>query len=90
MKKPLSIVFVLVFLASPSYGKYSGGDGSVGDPFQIASPNDLNSVGDHSEDWNKHFILTADINVGGFTGAAFNIIGRGVSPFTGSFRDIFH
>ncbi|MHC4265496.1 MAG: GLUG motif-containing protein, partial [Planctomycetota bacterium] len=67
MKKSLFIVFCIAFFVCPSYGKYSGGDGSSEDPFQIATPNDLNDIGDDPCDWDKHFILTADINMVDYT-----------------------
>jgi hypothetical protein len=54
---------VLVFLIPSSYAKYSGGDGSASDPFQIATPNDLNEIGDNFGDWNKHFLMTSDIDM---------------------------
>ncbi|MHC4758722.1 MAG: hypothetical protein ACYTE8_08690 [Planctomycetota bacterium] len=41
MKKSLFVVFVLAFLISPSYAKYSGGSSSSESPFQIATPNNL-------------------------------------------------
>ena len=44
-------------------GSYSGGDGQPTTPFQIAEPNDLIEMSQHSEDWSKHFILTDDINL---------------------------
>ena len=67
MKKRFFTVLCVFLVFSISYGKYSGGDGSAEDPFQIATPNDLNSVGDYPEDWDKHFILTADINMVEYT-----------------------
>jgi hypothetical protein len=50
-------------LEETSYAKYSGGDGSAEDPFQIATPNDLNDISDDPCDWDKDFILTSDINM---------------------------
>jgi hypothetical protein len=43
--------------------KYSGGTGRQNDPFQIATAEDLMLLSDSPEDYKKHFILTADINL---------------------------
>jgi len=80
------LLFILVFaLSSVSSGKYSGGTGEPNDPYLIATPNDLNSIGLDSNDWDKHFKMTADINMAGFTGTQFNIIGNNSRSFTGYF-----
>ena len=44
---------------------YHGGLGTVDDPYQIADANDILLLSDSRWDWNKHFILTADIDMGG-------------------------
>lgn len=62
-------------------GIYSGGTGEPNDPYRIATPNDLNDIGNHPEDSNKCFIMTADIDLSGYTGTQFNII----MGFTGVF-----
>ena len=43
--------------------KYSGGTGTVSDPYQIATAADLILLGGSPQDYNKHFILTADIDL---------------------------
>jgi rhodanese-related sulfurtransferase len=43
--------------------KYSGGTGEPDDPYQIATAEDLMLLGETPEDYNKHFILTADIDL---------------------------
>lgn len=68
-------------------GTYEDGDGSEGDPFQINTPAQMDEIGQHPEDWGLHFILTADIDLGGFTGTEFNIIGRDPEdPFQSQIR----
>lgn len=64
---------------------YSGGTGEPNNPYRIATPNDLNDIGNHIEDYNKHFIMVSDINLAAFTGTQFNIIGNDINPFTGVF-----
>ncbi|MFY0607636.1 MAG: T9SS type A sorting domain-containing protein [Cyclobacteriaceae bacterium] len=60
---------------------YSGGDGSTGDPFQIASAADLMALSGWDRHWDKDFIQTADIDM---SGQDFKNIGA--SPaFTGSY-----
>jgi len=43
--------------------KYSGGSGTPDDPYQIATAADLIALGGTPEDYDKHFILTADIDL---------------------------
>ena len=43
--------------------KYSGGRGEPNDPYQIATAEDLIALGETPEDYDKHFILTADIDL---------------------------
>jgi hypothetical protein len=85
-----------VFLTSAStprsWGRYSGGTGEPNDPYRIATPEDLNDIGNYEEDWDKHFILVNDVNLAQYTGTQFYIIGRWIDwsnsnnkPFTGVF-----
>ena len=59
------ILAVGLFLAivSTAQAKYSGGSGTVQDPYQIATAADLIALGETSGDYDKHFILTADIDL---------------------------
>jgi len=43
--------------------KYAGGIGEPNDPYRIATAEDLITLGETSEDYDKHFILTADIDL---------------------------
>lgn len=47
----------------PTAAKYSGGSGEPNDPYQIATADDLIALGESPEDYDKHFILTADIDL---------------------------
>jgi hypothetical protein len=81
-----AITLAAVFLlTSFCFAKYSGGTGEPNDPYLIATPEDLNSIGLDANDWDKHFLMTADINMAGITGDSFNIIGRTSPHFTGVF-----
>jgi len=43
--------------------KYVGGTGEPNDPYQIATSDDLMLLGESPEDYDKHFILTANIDL---------------------------
>ena len=86
-------VFVFIcFFALPAQGKYGGGSGEPNHPYLIYTAEQMNAIGADSNDWDKHFKLMADIDLSGFTGTSFNIIGYFVfwgspdnKPFTGVF-----
>jgi hypothetical protein len=50
-------------IVSAAQAKYSGGTGEPDDPYQIATAEDLMLLGESPEDYDKHFILTADIDL---------------------------
>ncbi len=82
----------LFFIAANSAFAYSGGDGTPNNPYQIADVNNLLQLGADVNNYDKCFILTADINLAGIT---FNdaVIAPGdyYSPaFTGSFDGAGH
>jgi hypothetical protein len=58
-------VLLLSFFIQPNIAaaKYSGGSGTGGDPYQISNATDLLTLGADSNDYNKHFVLTADIDL---------------------------
>ncbi|MHC4799715.1 MAG: GLUG motif-containing protein [Planctomycetota bacterium] len=58
---PLAAVFLLA--ANISEAKYSGGTGEPNNPYRITTPNDLNDIGNHLEDWGAHFVMVNDINM---------------------------
>ncbi len=86
--KPVILGLLLSFglLAGVCFGKYSGGTGEPNDPYLIATPNDLNSIGLDPCDWDKHFKMIADINVVNIADDSFNIIGSYSDRFTGVFE----
>jgi len=65
--------------------KYSGGTGEPNDPYRIATPQDLNDIGNHQDDCNKYFVLVNDFNLAEYTGTQFNRIGTEALPFSGVF-----
>jgi hypothetical protein len=50
-------------LVLPAQAKYGGGSGTAQDPYQIATTADLIALGETPEDYDKHFVLTADIDL---------------------------
>ncbi|MHC4310311.1 MAG: GLUG motif-containing protein [Planctomycetota bacterium] len=91
MPKGVSILIsIMLWLMVPSDSvfayTYSGGTGEPNKPYLIATAEDMNSIGAHPNDWDKHFLLVNDINLADYTGTQFNIIGRDFGrPFTGVF-----
>ncbi len=61
---------------------YSGGTGTLGDPFLIADKTDLIYLITHSAEWNKYFRQTADIS---FNGSFTSTIGTQSNAFIGSY-----
>ncbi len=55
----------MIFQTPPgiAYAKYSGGNGTAPDPYRIATAADLIALGETPADYDKHFILTADIDL---------------------------
>jgi hypothetical protein len=88
------LLLAAVFLpaANISQAKYSGGTGEPNNPYRMATPNDLNDIGNHPNDWDESFVLVNDINMAGYTcttaliapDISSNIDFQG-TPFTGIF-----
>ena len=57
------LTITIFSLSLPAYDKYSGGTGEPNNPYQIATAEDLMLLGESPEDYDKHFILTADIDL---------------------------
>jgi hypothetical protein len=58
----LTLILVLS-LNITANAKYSGGTGEPNNPYQIATADDLITLGETAEDYNMCFILTADIDL---------------------------
>ena len=81
----------VLFLTWPAQAQYGGGTGEPNDPYLIYTTEQMNEIGLHQEDWDKQFKLMADIDLSGYTGTDFNIIGNGMLPaFTGVFDGNYH
>jgi hypothetical protein len=76
----------VLFLTLTAQAQYGGGSGTAEDPYLIYTSEQMNTIGAVMDDWDKHFKLMADIDLSGYTGTDFNIIGNGLLPaFTGVF-----
>lgn len=70
--------------------KYGGGTGTAGDPYQIETPAHMNEIGLNTADWNKYFRLENDIDMSGYTGTQYHLIGNVGTQFTGNFNGNNH
>lgn len=87
--KKLLIIVILIMITSSLSAQYNGGTGSENNPYQIASLDNLRTLSLTATDWNKNFILTANIDAGETqnwnNGKGFSPVGRSDTAFTGSF-----
>ncbi len=92
----LSLLLVILYFSGlTAQAQYGGGTGKPNDPYLIYTAEQMNAIGLHEEDWDKHFKLMADIDLSAFTETDYNIIGYYVSwydkePFTGVFDGSGH
>jgi len=63
----LAAILTTVLCISGNLWAYSGGTGDPNDPYQIADVADFNQLTLDDPNWNKSFILTADVNLAGET-----------------------
>ena len=63
IRRTITLLITIFSLSIPAYAQYSGGTGDPNDPYQIDTAGDLMLLGDCPEDYNKHFILTDDIDL---------------------------
>jgi len=75
------LVFVFTFTA-PSHADYSGGSGTAPEPYEIGAVADWQYLMDTPTDWDKHFILTADLDL---QDVALSPVGNDANNFTGVF-----
>ena len=87
MKKIITYIFLMASALSFSY---SGGNGTVANPYLISTPTDLVQLSTTTSDWDKHFKQTTDIILDiteDDQNNGYNIspIGTESTPFTGSY-----
>lgn len=59
----VSVLMLMLVLGVPAHAQYAGGSGTADDPYQIATAEDLVLLGQTPADYDKHFVLTADIDL---------------------------
>ena len=70
----------------PARAEFGGGTGEPNDPYLIYTAEQMNEIGADPNDWDKHFKLMADVDLSGYTGTDFNMIGTSrANAFTGVF-----
>jgi len=80
------LIVCLTLRSSALCVEFAGGTGELNDPYLIATAEQMNAIGAEPDNWDKHFKLMADIDLSGYTGTDFNIIGKiHFSAFTGVF-----
>ncbi len=84
-----SIVICFSIKAETTPATSYAGSGTSEDPYQIATLAQLRLLSESSDDWDKSFILTADINADDTknwnSGSGFSPIGNNSTKFTGQF-----
>jgi len=88
----MSLTAILTLAAGSALSAYSGGTGDPNTPYQIANVADFQQLSATPTDWNKSFILTANIDLTGLTFTKAPIApdtstssGFQGTPFTGVF-----
>jgi len=61
--RTLFLTLITCLFVLPAHAKYSGGTGVPNDPYRIATAADLIALGEDPNDYDKHFILTANIDL---------------------------
>jgi len=64
---PLLLLLTTCLFASSAQAKYGGGSGTELDPYIVSEPNHLNQLHNEPNDFNKSFLMTADVNMIGYT-----------------------
>ncbi len=69
---------------------FCGGTGTLDDPYQICTGEQMNNIGRLPTRWSKNYKLMADISLADYSGSEYNIIGTDSSRFTGIFDGNYH
>ncbi|MBL7186534.1 MAG: hypothetical protein ISS70_09420 [Phycisphaerae bacterium] len=82
----MRLLLCVLSLTWSAKAEYGGGTGEPNDSYLIYNAEQMDSIGAEHNDWDKHFKLMADIDLGAYAGTDFNIIGTGRLPsFSGTF-----
>ncbi len=84
MKNIILFLIISISLSDILFaGTYSGGNGTLATPYQIANVADLSELSTTTADWGSYFIQTADIDASSITN--FSPIGNNSNPFYGTY-----
>ncbi len=83
MKKVVIIILLSLLISTSSLYSFAGGDGSSGNPYQVATADHLNDVRDYLD---KYFIQTANIVDLSSTYSNWEPIGTLALPFIGHYN----
>lgn len=85
--RPLSTVVVALLLvaASRSEAKYGGGAGTPKEPYRLYTAEHLRALAADVDDWDRHFLLMADVDMNDVSHAGWLPIGDTGIAFTGTF-----
>jgi hypothetical protein len=61
--RAIPLLITIFSFSFPACAQYSGGSGTAEDPYQIATATDLIALGESPGDYDRHFILTANIDL---------------------------
>ena len=86
----ITAALLIVSIAPYTCLAYSGGNGTTGNPYQIANVADFQQLSTTSTDWSKSFILTANINLTSMTFTQAPIAPNLNAKFTGIFNGNGH
>jgi The GLUG motif len=86
----LGSVLSLIVCAAGSAAEFAGGTGRPSDPFQVASPEQLISIGSDPNLWDRHFTLIRDLDLVHVDTNALSPIGHLAKPFLGVFKGNGH
>ncbi len=91
-KTSQTIIIVLTIVLCGPFAKaqYGGGTGGPNDPYLIYTAEQMNAIGAEPNDWDKHFLLCADLDLSAYTRTEFNLIGNDQRPFQGVFDGNHH
>ena len=78
----VTVLTVFILAAASFGGTYSGGTGNPASPYQIGNVSDWQELMTTTADWDKEFILIADINLQGVT---LTPVGTSANVFAGVF-----
>jgi len=87
MNRLTTFLLIIICMGTVQAQGYSGGSGTLTDPYHIATAQDLIDLGNTPDDHDKHFVLTNDLDMDGFQ---VKPIGYYSNPFTGIFDGVDH